>query len=158
MDFNLILYIIVSIMLISGSFYLNFTTGRATQGIILGIGFLLVSVLFGLRWFSGVFSPVKDLNAKWPPAINTCPDYLSLTKLGSTYVCVDTVGVSQQGMRKWTDPNQTDEAYTFNLSLEKSGSQRIQAICDECKAKKVTWEGVWDGDVCLNNEPPRPVN
>jgi hypothetical protein len=105
MDFKLILYIIVSIMLISGSFYLNFTTGRATQGIILGIGFLLISVLFGLRWFSGVFSPVKDLNAKWPPAINTCPDYLSLTKLGSMYVCVDTVGVSQQGMRKWKSTN-----------------------------------------------------
>ena len=158
MDYNLFFYIIVSIMLISGSFYLNFSTGRSIQGIILGVGILLVSVLFGLRWFSGVFSLPKDANAKWPPAINTCPDYLTLTKLGSTYVCVDTVGVSQQGMRKWSDANQTDEAYIFKLSLEKSGTQRIQAICDECKDKKVTWEGVWDGDVCLNNEPPRPVN
>jgi hypothetical protein len=60
-------------------------------------------------------------------------------------------------MKKWTDPNQTDEGYIFKLSLEKSGSQRIQAICDECKAKKVTWDGIWDGDVCLNVDPPRPV-
>ena len=77
--------------------------------------------------------------------------------MNGVFVCVDTVGVSQQGMQVWSSPDQTDPQYLFNLSLEKSSALRIAAICDECKAKKVTWDGVWDGDVCFNVEPPRPT-
>jgi hypothetical protein len=159
MNFNLILYIVVSIMLISGSFYLNFSNGKSTQAMILGVGFLLVSVIFGLRWFSSVFKAPTNDSMVWPPKINTCPDYLTLTKVSGVYVCVDTVGVSQQQdvLAKWTDANQTDAKYLFNLSLDKVGSERVSALCNSCKAAKITWEGVFDGDVCLNMEPPRPV-
>ena len=159
MNFNLIVYIVVSIMMISGSFYLNFSNGKSTQAMILGIGFLLVSVIFGLRWFSSVFTAPTNDSMVWPPVINTCPDYLTLMKVNGTHVCVDTVGASQQQdiLSKWTNQNQTDAKYIFNLSLDKVGAARVSAICDSCKAAKITWEGVWDGDVCLNAEPPRPV-
>jgi len=157
MNFYLILYIVVSIMLITGSFYINFSTGKSTQAVILGVGFLLLSILFGLRWFSTLFSPATSPITSWPPAINTCPDYLVLTKINGIPICVDNVGVSQQGMDKWTSPDQMDEKYLFNLFLDQMGSARVSSLCAQCKTKGVTWEGVWDGNVCLNAEPPRPV-
>ena len=59
-------------------------------------------------------------------------------------------------MDKWTGPEQTDAKYIFDLSLALSGAERLQALCDQCKLKGVTWEGVWNGTVCLTNEPPKP--
>ena len=157
MNFQLILYIIASIMLISGSFYLNFSSGRRTQAVILAVGTLLVSVLFGLRWFS-LNSPNAASAGVWPPVINSCPDYLTLTKVNGVFTCIDTIGVSQQpGMQKWTSPTQTDPKFLFNLELNKTGSERVTALCANCKTANVTWEGVWDGSVCLNIDPPRPV-
>jgi len=156
MNFNLILYISVSIMLITGSVYLNFSNGKATQAIILGVGFLLLSIIFGLRWFSGVFSGTST-TGPWPPAINMCPDYLTLSTLDGKPVCIDTIGVSQQGMQKWKDSTQTDPQYIFDLALDQISSNRVKTLCNQCKTKKVTWEGVYDGDVCLNVDPPRPT-
>jgi hypothetical protein len=154
MDFRLILYIVVSIMLITGSFYLNFSNGRATQGIILAVGFLLLSVLFGFRWFTGSTS---NPTGSWPPSINVCPDYLTLTKVNGVATCVDPIGVSQQGMEVWTSPDQTDPKYLFDLAMSQTGAARTSSLCKECSAKMVTWEGVWDGSVCLNGIPPVPT-
>ena len=144
-------------MFITGSFYLNYSSGKSIMAVILAVGFLLISLLFGLRWFSNLFSAQNTPIKSWPPALNICPDYLVLTKVNGVPVCVDNVGVSQQGMSLWTSPDQTDERYLFNLSLDKMGSARVLALCDQCKTKGVTWEGVWDGNVCLNVEPPRPM-
>ena len=144
-------------MFITGSFYLNYSTGKSIQAVILGIGFLLISVLFGLRWFSNLFSAETTPIKSWPPALNICPDYLVLSKVNGVPVCLDSVGVSQRGMELWTSPEQTDEKYLFNLFLDKMGSARVLELCNECKRKGVTWEGVWDGNVCLNGEPPRPT-
>lgn len=143
-------------MVITGSVYLNFSNGKATQAIILGIGFLFLSIIFGLRWFSGVFlgEPAAE---SWPPSINVCPDYLTLTKINGKQVCIDTIGVSQQGMQKWKHSTQTDPQYVFDLALDQFTTNRIKTLCDQCKTKKVTWEGVYDGDVCLNVDPPRPT-
>jgi hypothetical protein len=157
MNFYLILYIVVSIMFITGSFYLNYSNGKSIQAVILGIGFLLLSVVFGLRWFSNLFSAENTPITSWPPALNICPDYLVLSKVNGVPVCLDNIGVSQHGMEIWRSPDQTDEKYLFNLFLDKMGSARVSALCNECKTKGVTWEGVWDGNVCLNGEPPRPV-
>jgi len=144
-------------MFITGSFYLNYSNGKSIQAVILSIAFLLISILFGLRWFSNLFSIQTTAITSWPPALNICPDYLVLSKVNGVPVCLDNVGVSQQGMQLWTSPDQTDEKYLFNLFLDKISSVRVSALCDQCKTKGVTWEGVWDGNVCLNVEPPRPV-
>jgi len=143
-------------MLISGSFYLNFSTGKPTQGMFLAVGFLFLAIVFGLRWFS-LRQSESGSNSNWPPSINVCPDYLTLSKVDGKPVCLDTIGVSQQGMQVWSSPDQTDEKFLFNLSLDKIGSDRVVALCAQCKTKAVTWEGVWDGNVCLNVEPPRPI-
>ena len=90
----------------------------------------------------------------WPPALNSCPDYLTLTKVNNVFTCIDAVGVSQgggnsEGMKVMTD--------TFDLALNLSGVARVNALCANAKKAGVTWEGVWDGSVCLNREPPAPV-
>jgi hypothetical protein len=158
MDFKLVLFVIVSIMLISGTFYFNYRAGRSIQAMILGGGLLLISVFFGLRWFSTTsIADLKKNLPSWPPSVNTCPDFLSLMKVDNTYVCVDPLGVSMGGMEKWTSPTQTDAKYLFNLSLGLNGANRSAALCEECKTKKVVWEGVWNGSVCSGTVPPLPT-
>ena len=157
MEFWFIVYIIVSIITILGSFYLNFVSGKRVQGAILGVGFLAASITFGIRWFtpSGTMTG-GVLQGPWPPSMNTCPDYLSTFKVGNETVCVDTVGVSRGKMKRCTDATQTDEDYVFHLHLNEDTATRIQSICQECEKKGVTWEGVWNGSMCLGREPPKP--
>ena len=160
MDFLLIAYILVSVVLISGSFYINYTAGKTTMAAVLGFGLLIASIVFGVRWFPGGRLVAKTIQGPWPPSINVCPDFLSLTKVDGKPVCIDPVGVSRRennnGMNRWTDASQTDPSYTFPLHTDKRGSERINALCADCKAKGITWEGVYDGTVCLNVEPPLP--
>ena len=143
-------------MFITGAFYFNYVAQRSIQAVLLGTGFLIFSIYFGLRWFRNGEIVTPTSGETWPPSINSCPDYLSLMKVNDQFVCVDPVGVSQGGMEKWTDPNQTDPKYLFNLQLNKSGAERVTALCNECRTKRVTWEGVWNGSVCLEREPPLP--
>jgi len=158
MNFLFIVYILLSIMAILGAFYLNFTGKKQIQAVLLSVGFLIISILFGIRWFSSTGQINSTAyGGAWPPSINTCPDYLSLIKVNGAYTCVDPIGVTQQGMQKWTDSTQTDPKYLFDLQLTLTGADRVKALCDHCKLKAVTWEGVWNGSVCLNREPPRPV-
>jgi hypothetical protein len=69
-------------------------------------------------------------------------------------VCVDLIGVSNAsgGIQKFIDPrsNVSDTKYTFNLSQDKKGSARLNSLCQECKDKGVTWEGIYDGVSCQN--------
>jgi hypothetical protein len=158
MDFTLVFYIIVSIMLVTGTFYFNYKAGRSIQAIIIGGGLILISVFFGLRWFmTNSTAALQKIAPAWPPSINTCPDFLSLMRIDKTHVCVDPLGVSMGGMEKWTSPTQTDAKYLFNLSLGLSAADRSAALCEECKTKKVTWEGVWNGSVCSGVVPPLPT-
>jgi hypothetical protein len=153
MNITLVFFILAVIVFVLGSFFFNFKRGLTIQATLLGVGFLLMGILFGLRWFgaSGEVAP-----ATWPPSLNSCPDFLTLYKMGSTYVCVDAVGVSNGGMSQWTDATQTDDKYVFNLFTDQNSKTRIQSLCDQAIAKKVTWEGVYDGSTCLGREPPAP--
>jgi hypothetical protein len=157
MDFLLIAYVLVSVVVITGSFYINYAAGKITTAGILGLGTLGASILFGIRWFPGGALVSKTIQGPWPPSINVCPDFLSLTKVSGRPVCIDPVGVSRNknnnGMDQWTDTSQSD---TFNLYTDKQGNARLSALYGECKAKGVTWEGVWDGTVGLGREPPLP--
>lgn len=158
MDFLFFLYVALSSILLVGGSFLFYSGNRPVTTFLYFGGMLAAVILFGTRWFL----PDGSLNLatvkSWPPVLNTCPDYMSLTKIGDKQVCVDTVGISSKsGIKKWTSPNQTTDDYIFNLYTDKSGSDRIDALCQEAKAKVVTWEGVYDGVQCLNNEPPKPA-
>ena len=120
------------------------------------VGAILIFTFYGLRWFSGnVLRASKFNSTTWPPVINLCPDFLSLdpTKISgkNVMVCVDLSGVSKgsNGIKKFIDPsNVSNPSYTFNLSQDKKGSARLNALCQECKEKGVTWEGIYDGVSC----------
>jgi hypothetical protein len=152
-NWYLILYIIASIAGLVYGTNKVYATGQ-TRGVLFAVGCLIVLVYFGLRWFgSRIEKP-----ANWPPVINMCPDYLTYVK--SLPGCVDMLGVtkSSSGLTK-TLPSEVN-------SVAKSNSQKVfeftsedvrmaknvedlKKICDRCMAAGVTWEGVWDGDVCV---------
>uniref|UniRef100_A0A6C0JW15 Uncharacterized protein n=1 Tax=viral metagenome TaxID=1070528 RepID=A0A6C0JW15_9ZZZZ len=148
---------------ILGSVFFNFRAGKYVSAGLLGAGFLTISILYGMF----MFTPSGDINSSvkagpWPPTINVCPDFLSLITLNGTAVCVDPIGVSMQnganGLKKWNNSGNTGTDYVFDLSLNLSGQNRMTALCDQCRSKGLTWEGVFDGSACLNNQPPIPVS
>lgn len=159
MDFLLLTYVLISIVMISGSFFINYVAGKTTQAALLGIGFFVAAIVFGIRWFPGGSLVTTTYSGSWPPSINTCPDFLTLTKVNGKSYCVDPVGVSRRdngGMNKWTGPDQTDPSYLFDLHTDLRGAERLNALYAECKARGVTWEGVYNGSVGLGKEPPLP--
>jgi hypothetical protein len=44
---------------------------------------------------------------------------------------------------------QNADNYIFKLYANLSGRKRTDALCLECKNKKVTWEGIYDGSTCV---------
>jgi hypothetical protein len=163
MDFLLIAYILVSIFLIVGLFFFNFTAGKPILGGFAAIGVLAASITFGVRWFPGGQFNLGSMPAgtKWPPYISVCPDFLTLTQVDNKPYCVDQLGVSRNngtsiGMNKYT-AGTTDPKALFNLNTNLSGEARIAALVTECQTKGVTWEGVYNGSVATGGgEPPLP--
>lgn len=152
-NWYMILYILASIIgLVYGTSKV-YATGQA-RGVLFAIGALIVLVYFGLRWFGTRIEKPKN----WPPIINMCPDYLTYVK--SLPGCVDMLGVSKasSGLSK-TLPSEvgslskTNTQKVFEFTSEDirvaKNVQDLKAICDRCQAAGVTWEGVWDGDVCV---------
>lgn len=161
MDFKFLFYVFISIVFILGGTYNFFKTGKEVAAGIFFIGALSASLYFGLRWFT----PAGDLKTpggptKWPPAINYCPDFMILDLSGNTEpVCIDTIGVSKSQQITVTTASTTrplNAANKFGLRLKETGEGRAKNLCEDCRTKGVTWEGVWNGFVCMNNDPPRP--
>jgi len=157
MDLKFIFYIFLCIVITSGGAFFYYNDRQPITAALFFFGFVAFSVVFGLRWFTASGQVVGAATGGWPPVINYCPDFLTLYEVNGKQACIDTIGVARQnGISKWSDPNQTAENYVFNLHVEKTGDARTKALCDECVAKKVTWEGVHDGSICLGNAPPMP--
>jgi hypothetical protein len=156
MDFVFILYILFSIAVGVGGTYTLLQGERTLAAFLYFVGAVLILTFYGLRWFTSDALKVSRFDSKsWPPIVNTCPDFLSVYERpipGTTKkekVCVDLVGVGEGGIQKLIDPaNVTNENYIFKLHMDKKGADRIKALCQECKLKKVTWEGVYDGVAC----------
>ena len=157
MDLKFLFYVFLSIVLITGGTYNLYSSRLQTTAMLFFFGSIAAAVVFGLRWFSPSGNVLGKTAGAWPPVINYCPDFLSLYVVNGEQVCIDTIGIAQTGgITKWTDPTQTDEKYLFRLSLNMSGKARTDALCQQCQAKKVTWEGVWDGTSCSGVNPPMP--
>jgi hypothetical protein len=156
MDYWFFLYIFIAVGVCLGGVVFLIQSHRTLGGLLFLVGAILIFTFYGLRWFSGnVLRASKFNSTSWPPVINLCPDFLSLysTKQNSkdVMVCVDLIGVSKSsnGIKKFIDPsNVLNKDYTFNLSQDKKGSARLNALCQECKDKGVTWEGIYDGVSC----------
>ena len=147
-----VLFIIGSILL--GVFgILHFFQNQQYISLLLYVPLLVwVLVIFGLRWF-GPKGEFKNTTVKWPPYVNTCPDFLTEynhTVNGATVkACIDTVGVStKNGLDKFPEGGDanSDPKYFFDIIPSESRAQ----VCDRLKNTGLTWEGVWDGETCFN--------
>lgn len=163
MDYSLILYILVSIALGVGGTYYIFQVDRALTSFMYLIGVIFVLVYFGLRWFAGDNLRLGGVKSNvWPPVINLCPDFLTLTERGSgtavEKICVDLIGVASGagGIQKLTEPTQiNNDNFVFKLHENLTGPARRRKLCEECTSKRVTWEGLFDGVVCSELPVPR---
>jgi hypothetical protein len=157
MDFLFILYILFSLVVGLGGTYSLVQSERTLAAFLFFVGSILILTFYGLRWFSGdALKQTRYESKNWPPFVNTCPDFLSLYErpvAGTSKkekVCVDLIGVSEGGIQKLVDPTSvTNDNFVFKLHMEKKGAERMRALCQECKTKKVTWEGVYDGYQCV---------
>lgn len=157
MDYWLLLYILVAVGVGVGGPYMLVQSERTLAGFLFFVLAVLVFVFYGLRWFQGdsLKSPSRKAT-QWPPVVNTCPDFLTLTTIGTgpkpTRVCVDLIGVSTGGLMKTHSLDQiqstNNQDHIFNLYDDLTGQTRINRLCQECREKGVTWEGVFDGVSC----------
>jgi hypothetical protein len=164
MDLSFVLFVFVAILIVLGGSYGFYASGQEIVAAIYFLGAVSAMVVYGMRWFSASGKQInKNLPGSWPPVINTCPDFLTLHKrtsgTTSIFECIDQLGITTPAtLEKTTDPaTQTDAKYKFSLHLEKSGEARAKALCAECSSKGVTWEGVYDGSICIGNLPPVPT-
>jgi len=158
MDYKFLFYCFLSVVLITGGGYTLVSSGQEIIAALYFLGATAAVIFFGLRWFtvSGDIAKKGATAVPWPPVINYCPDFLTLTTANNEQVCIDTVGVSTNGAMSTSDGTDTQEKSIFHLYLDQSGPKRAQSLCDQAKMKQVTWEGVWDGSTCMGVDPPKP--
>jgi hypothetical protein len=167
MELTFIFYLFSAFITIPGIFFIFALYRKYLAGSISAIGILVFFILFGIQTFNpdGSYINASSSTMSWPPVINFCPDFLTLLKVGSDFVCVDTVGVSTDGtgIQKYIANNavvgtpSVSDNQSFHLSLNITNvDDRRTAIVDECKAKKVTWQGIFDGVSQSSNTVPRP--
>jgi len=156
MEFSLILYILVSLLIGVGGTYQLIQGDRTLAGFLFFVGAILVLTFYGLRWFSANTLNTSRYDSKsWPPVMNACPDFLTLAERTVSgkkeRVCVNTIGVSESSaLPRFIDTSDiNNNNNVFRLFDTLKGNERIQALCQECKDKKVTWEGIFDGIACV---------
>jgi hypothetical protein len=156
MDYKFLFFCFLSVVLITGGGFYFFTIRQEITSAIYFTGAIVASIYFGFRWFNSSGNISGADAGQWPPVINYCPDFLTLATIEGEQVCIDTVGVAQAGGMATSDGTQIADQYIFHLFLHQVSGDRVKSLCDQAKAKQVTWEGVWNGSSCMNREPPKP--
>ena len=156
MDLTLLFYCFLSVVIVFGGTYYYYSRQLESSAAIYFLGTVIASIYFGFRLFmpSGAATPTSG---SWPPAINYCPDFMTLTSdSNGKRVCIDMIGVAKGGTNtlQVSDGTQTTNAYIFDLMT--TSKLRLEELCGQAKEKGVTWEGVWNGETCSSSEPPLP--
>jgi len=153
-----VIYILLSIAAVAMGVTKLFPMGTSTA-IIYAIGSTMVLIFYGYRWFG---DSANEASSTWPPTINTCPDYLTYVKTlpgtGSGSGCVDMLGVSKNSaLVKVVNSDLTSTTalasnktflFTSKDIIGGKNPAVVKAICNMCRTKGLTWEGVFDGDTC----------
>jgi hypothetical protein len=131
---------------------------------------LYIFLVYGQRWFGkdGIYSGKV---IQWPPAVNTCPDFLTaytIPKNGSIPAikgCVDTIGISRKegGFKKLKSSGvlesrpqevltaiaakqyNTTDFFPINIAGETPSE-----LCARIQDAGLTWEGIFDGENCYS--------
>ena len=156
MTYVFLFYIFLSFVISVGGAAILFSNGRSLAALLYLIGIMIIEIYFGTRWFKPDGNTTATV-VVWPPAINVCPDFLSLytDPLTGTAYCVDTVGITTS-LTKWTSGSSVGTNNVFNLFLDTAGSDRTSKLCAQATTMGLTWEGVFDGTTCLGGQPPVP--
>ena len=144
-NIKLIIYIIAAIIIVGYGSYQVYQYYEGLGALLYFVGSLYVCIIYGTRWFG---PGANDSQTSWPPIINTCPDYLSYyqrTKADSSKVdtCIDTIGIGSL-VKKFNAASQSDDMF-FEIP---SGAKDLNALCNQAIAKKLTWEGITNGESC----------
>lgn len=168
MQLAFVFYILISIIVISGTVYFGsrpinpreYGYGSSSQSgsgnILMAVLFLLISIFFGMRWFtpSGSSNIGTSFSTTWPPpnSIGVCPDYTILkvdnTTTPPTYTCDDTMGIATVASTTGTNASIPLNVIAVGISV----SRPVASLCSDCYAKGLTWEGI-----CIPNSNA-PVN
>jgi hypothetical protein len=159
MTYTFLFYIFLCFVIGAGGSYVLFSSGRILAAILYFIGILAIEVYFGTQWFTLNGDKIQASSGPWPPAINVCPDLLSLYKhTDGTPYCVDTIGVTNGSFKKWLGTvDTTNYNNAVRLYTGTDAEQRKKNLCADMKKYGLTWEGVYDGTTCLGGNPPLPA-
>jgi hypothetical protein len=140
------IYIIAAIIIVGYGSYKVYEYYEGLGALLYFVGSLYVCIIYGTRWFGPDSS---DKVTSWPPIINTCPDYLSyyqrtMTDGSKVNTCVDTIGIGSL-VKKFDAANQSDDMF---FSLDTTSGDKKTAMCNLAIAKKLTWEGITNGESC----------
>ena len=177
-NMKLFIYVIAAIIIEAGVIsYANSQGQNLLMAIFVPLS-IYIFLVYGIRWFSSNGAYAKIPTGNWPPAINSCPDFLSAYNInGSQGVkitgCVDRIGISSNGgFRKvessgipnWPQPptnpitaSTTDSngaaAYSrFGFFPTQVMGETPAALCKRLADAGLTWEGIYDGQNCLNSK------
>ena len=149
-NYKLVAYVLFASVMIISMLNLLYRSERVIAAVAILILFILVFTFFGLRWFKyGVSMNSMNAGETYPPVINTCPDYMTLTKKsdGTTEACIDTVGLGTQisTWRKGTTPTTATTNHYFD-HVYKAGIPKaeIAGLKGYANGKGLTWEGITD--------------
>ena len=172
MDFWVILYSLVCVVVGGGFVSMLYNRGQTMGAMATLVLLLLVFIFFGLRWFpDGNLNGSKPGKLAWPPIVNVCPDFMvSWTAPDKKVYCYDAANVYNlktasaapplvSGLTIGTATNQSaylvkDPTVGTTTSTLASAPTRwplVNAMNKEANtvlttaAKYLRWEGVWDG-------------
>jgi hypothetical protein len=175
MDFTIIVYILLCVVIGGGivsSFYNEGQKAAAFTALAL---LILVFTFFGLRWFKdGNFKGTQQGTIPWPPIVNMCPDFLSSwTDSSGNIYCYDASNV--YGLKTNTCCNLQSGLTINNIKgqsaflikdiaptapnkypLINSFKTAPQNIVGSGDGKYLKWEGVWDGRMATPQNAPLP--
>ena len=93
MDFWVILYSMICVVVGGGAVNFLFKRGQTMGAIGVLVLLVLIFIFFGLRWFpGGNLNGTKAKAQSWPPIVNMCPDFMVSwkdTANGSKVYCYD---------------------------------------------------------------------
>ena len=171
MDFWLIAYMLISVVV--GGFAVStlYKRGQTIGAMISVVLLILIFVFYGLRWFSGgnFKGTTKSGKIAWPPIVNMCPDFMVSWKDSTTssIYCYDAGNV--YGLKTATGVTGVTTGLTINgisgqsafLIKGPSGSTTLKSNLDnivrDSTGNQMRWEGVWDGQLTKKEAAPTPA-
>ena len=164
MDFSLIVYILLSVVVGGYAVSTLYQRNQTIGGMISIVLLILIFIFFGLRWFQGgsLKGTKKDGKVAWPPIVNACPDFMVSWKDSNGVYCYDAGDV--YGMKKApsggsiiaslpiTNQGSTESALRLKSTGTPAGTTLKTDINNVIGTyPTIRWEGVWDGQR-LNRE------